>query len=71
MHDVIEFRPVAATTYSARKPLALGEPVSPAPMVDEVVVRGRRRKGVVAEARMIGRERDCMMCWSWMWWCGW
>ena len=50
-----------SSTHSAKKPRALGAPVSPAPMVDGVVVRERMKRGVDPEARMSGRERDCMV----------
>lgn len=49
------------STYCAEKPCVLGAPVSPAPMVDRVVVRDRTKRGVDAEARMRGRERKCMV----------
>lgn len=35
--------------------------MSPALMMEGVVVRDRRKRGVDAEARMSGRERDCMV----------
>jgi hypothetical protein len=50
-----------AATYSAKKPRALGAPVSPAPIVVGVVVRDRMKRGVDAEARMSGRQRVCMV----------
>lgn len=61
MHDVMESRGRNAATYSAKKPRALGAPVSPAPMVDGVVVSDRMKRGIDAEVRMSGRERDCMV----------
>lgn len=71
MHDVMEIpRLQGLVTYSARNPRALGAPVSPAPMVDGVVVIARRRR-VDGLVRRIGRERDCIVVESgregWVW----